>query len=74
MQALSPTCAVAASSVPAGWSAPHTASCMSLCLFSLTLLPYPKQIPSSFPAKDSPYFYPLGLSLYGPWPWGQVML
>ena len=29
-EALSPTCVVAVSSVPAGWSAPHTASCMFL--------------------------------------------
>lgn len=42
MEALLPTCAAAALSVLAGWSAPHTASCTSLCLFSLTLLPYPE--------------------------------
>lgn len=57
-EALSPTCAGAASSAPAGWSAPRTASCTSLCLFSPALLPRPTRVPFSSPAKDAPPVLP----------------
>lgn len=66
MEVLSPTYAVAASSVLAGWSAPHTASCTSLCLFSLALLPCPKHIPFPFLAKDFTSVLPSQALSYGP--------